>query len=174
MSNFYLCIGHCSRNKLFQQKEKKRGKKGKKQNLFWNSFAFSIVRFFISFIFNSEKNRLRQFCRNYRYVYEKKLLRGQGKFQGSWVGKAFDSDPSCLRQNALKIATLFKTLNSEIECFFKIEDSKNLYQEPIWAPAYTMKSGTYNYTESSSETHGQGQLVGSIKCSWSKFTVILQ
>ena len=39
----------------FNKKKEKEKKKGKKQKLFWNPFAFSVVHFFISFIFNSEK-----------------------------------------------------------------------------------------------------------------------
>ena len=79
---------------------------------------------------------------------ETSISGGQGKFKGSLVGLCCWNPsiltPSCLRQNAWKIATLFKTLNSEIECFFKVwRFQKNLYQEPIWAPAYTMQSGTH-------------------------------
>ena len=47
---------------------------------------------------------------------------GGGGFKGSLVGSVllnpFNSDPSCLKAKCIQIATLFRTLNSEIEYFF--------------------------------------------------------
>ena len=117
---------------------------------------FQLFDFFISFIFNSEKNRRSRFCRIIVLYKGRNFSGGQGKFKGSLVGavllRPFDSDPQLFKAKCIKNCNpVFKTLNSEIECFFLRLKIPKTSQKPItgaiWAPAYTMQSGTYRVSQ---------------------------